>query len=200
MLHHRAATCHAARALSRQALAVRAIVQRRSAWVSVRAGQERAGLWPAGSWLRPGRWCRLLTATSPACRRCQCCSCCGCRCMSACARRHCCRSPERARTMRAWAAPFVHSTGSRGCARLTLQDGRRAARSQESDNKRRKGSFHCFLSNSCHLHLGFRVSHVGRLTVLHASFPLVHIMSRRFLSVLIFPPCLQYLHVGCILC
>ena len=115
MLHHRVATCHATRAHSRQAVAVRAIMQRRSAWVSVRAGQERAGLWPAGSRLRPGRWGRLLTATSPACRRCQCCSCCGCRCMSACARQHCERISKRARTMRAWAALFVHPTGSRGC-------------------------------------------------------------------------------------
>ena len=115
MLHHRVATCHAARAHSRQAVAVRAIMQGAPTQVSVRAAREQAGLWPAGSWLRPGRWCRLLTATSPACRRCQCCSCCGCRCMSACARQHCCGLSERARTMRAWAAQMLHPTGPRGC-------------------------------------------------------------------------------------
>ena len=114
-MHRRVATCHAARAHSRQAVAVRAIMQGAPTQVSVRAAREQAGLWPAGSWLRPGRWCRLLTASLPAGRRCQWCSCGGCRCMSACARQHCCRLSERARTMRAWAAPFVHSTGSRGC-------------------------------------------------------------------------------------
>ena len=55
------------------------------------------------------------TASLPAGRRCQWCSCSRCRCMSACARQHCCRPPKRARTMRAWAARLLHSTGSRGC-------------------------------------------------------------------------------------
>ena len=81
----------------------------------MRAGQERAGLWSAGSRLRPGRWCRLLTVSLPAGRRCQWCSCSRCRCMSACARQHCERISERARTMRAWAAQLLHPTGPRGC-------------------------------------------------------------------------------------
>ena len=152
-MHRRVATYHAARAHGRQAVAVRAIMQGALTQVSVRAAREQAGLWPAGSWLRPGRWCRLLTATSPTGRRCQCCSCCGCRCMSACARRHCCSTHKRARARCMRKTVDCCTLRGRVGATITLRDRRRAARRQESCNKRRKLRFERFVRHFTDLRL-----------------------------------------------